>query len=247
MHTHMVQRIIKLSLLFIKEQLKEPAALFWMIISPGAVYYLLTYSRGGLSPTTSDYLENTSWFYAYISSSVAFFGFSFYIIGRRESGFIRSFIYTPIAKAIFLAAQLLSYSLISIIYCTVFYLLTRFSFETTDNGNYWTITGRFYICYLLFCIPGALLTLAPMNFQNANTVFSISSFTMLVLGLLSTRQTHPAIDFANTLNPLWLAKQIMTGGTAEHSTLIFGTLVVFTGTFLATAFYLRINPIWSRY
>lgn len=42
-----LSRSLALSGLFIKEQLKEPVALFWMIISPVVTYYLLAYSRGG--------------------------------------------------------------------------------------------------------------------------------------------------------------------------------------------------------
>lgn len=100
-----ISRSFELTWLFVKEQLKEPVALFWIIVSPVATYYLLAYSRGELSPSGMSYLESTSWFHAYISSSVAFFGFSFYIVGRRESGFIRSFVYTSEAKLIFMLAQ----------------------------------------------------------------------------------------------------------------------------------------------
>jgi len=45
-----LSRSLALSGLFIKEQLKEPVALFWMIISPVVTYYLLAYSRGGVLP-----------------------------------------------------------------------------------------------------------------------------------------------------------------------------------------------------
>ncbi|WP_178089949.1 hypothetical protein [Pseudomonas sp. WS 5051] len=109
MHKNTGSRAFQLAMIFIKEQLKEPTALFWILLSPGAVFYLLIYSKGD-DNFNQDYSAVTAWFYAYISSSVAFFGFSFYIIGRRESGFIRSFIYTPHARAVFLIAQLIAYS-----------------------------------------------------------------------------------------------------------------------------------------
>lgn len=33
--------------LFIKEQLKEPVALFWIVISPVVTFYLIAYARVG--------------------------------------------------------------------------------------------------------------------------------------------------------------------------------------------------------
>lgn len=165
-----ISRSLALTGLFIKEQLKEPVALFWMIVSPVATYYLLAYSRDVLSPSGVSYIESTSWFYAYISSSVAFFGFSFYIVGRRESGYIRSFVYTPDAKLVFMSAQFLAYSLVALIYCVTFYLLTYFSFGSFDASDLWQVISSFYICYILFVIPGVLLGFLPLSFQNANTV-----------------------------------------------------------------------------
>ncbi len=247
MDTRTLPRSFALALLFIKEQFKEPIALFWIIISPAAIFYLLAYSRGETYPFATSYIESTSWFYAYISSSVAFFGFAFYIIGRRESGFIRSFIYTPRAKCIFLLAQFFAYSWISLIYCAVFYYLTYFSFGAFELSEFLIILSRFYLCYVLFSIPGILLALLPINFQNANTIFSVASFIMLVLGMLSTRQPHPAIDLINTFNPLWLANQIMIGGFSKHEILISSTLLFFAGAFLLSLRFLRINPVWSRY
>jgi ABC-2 type transport system permease protein len=247
MNIFATRRCLSLALLLIKEQLKEPIALFWIIISPAAIYYLLAYSRGNSFPLATSYIESTSWFLAYISSSVAFFGFSFYIIGRRESGFIRSFIYTHEAKLIFLLAQFLAYSLISLAYCTTFYILTCFSFGSFETPELLIILSRFYICYVLFSIPGSLLTLLPINFQNANTFFSIASFIMLTLGILSTRQPHQAIAIINTFNPLWIANKIMNEGIEKHYILTSGILISFILVFLISLRFLRINPVWSRY
>ena len=83
-------RIFTLAYLFIKEQLKEPIALFWIMISPCALFYFFAITRQDASYFDSNYMAASAWFYAYVASSVALFGFAFYIIGRRESGFIRS-------------------------------------------------------------------------------------------------------------------------------------------------------------
>lgn len=247
MKKFIISRSFALTWLFVKEQLKEPVALFWIIVSPVVTYHLLAYSRGDVFSSGMGYLESTSWFHAYISSSVAFFGFSFYIVGRRESGFIRSFVYTSEAKLIFMLAQFFAYSLISLIYCTVFYVLTCFSFGGFDAAELLLIFPRFYICYVLFCVPGVLLSLLPVGFQNANTIFSVTSFGMLVWGVLSARDSHPLLGIINSFNPLYVANQIMVGGVERHPVLIFGVFFSFIAVFLFSLRFLRINPVWSRY
>lgn len=247
MSSSIIKRSVMLMLLFVKEQLKEPVALFWMIVSPATTYYLLAYLRGGVVDSGVGYWERTSWFYAYISSSVALFGFSFYIVGRRESGFIRSFIYTFEAKLVFMLAQFLSYSLIAIIYCSVFYALIYFSIGSSDVPGLFSIVFRFFLCYVLFSVLGILLSLLPINFQNAGTVFSIASFVMLVLGVVSIRSTHPIVEALNVVNPLFIANKIMTEGVECHLMFVCCLLVAFVLAFLLSLHCLRINPVWSRY
>lgn len=98
MNLYALSKPFVLAALFIKEQLKEPVALFWTGLSPVVTYYLITYTRAPVSGASGDYLSRTSWFYAFVSCSVAFFGLAFYIVGRRESGFLRSFVYTGRTK-----------------------------------------------------------------------------------------------------------------------------------------------------
>ena len=239
-------RAFQLALIFIKEQLKEPVALFWTLLSPGAVFYLLIYSKGN-DYFNQNYSTATAWFYAYISSSVAFFGFSFYIIGRRESGFIRSFIYTSHARVVFLMAQFIAYSTIACLYCLFFYMMTRFPFGAYSIHEATTVVIRFYTCFILFCTPGLLITALPLNFQTANTVFSISSFTMLALGVAQTTLPEPIYVSTELFNPLSLGKSIMQQGIQPLWTLTISIFTTFIIAMLLACKHLRINPVWSRY
>jgi ABC-2 type transport system permease protein len=247
MSDNKVKRAIELSFIFIKEQIKEPTAFFWTILSPAALFYLLNYSRGNTPPYSSDYIAATSWFYAYISSSVAFFGFSFYIIGRRESGFIRSFIYKFEARIVFLLGQFFAYSLISILYCMAFYCLTRPAFGSLSIEEIFIIAGRFYLCFLLFSIPGLLLTLPPITFQNANTFYSIASFSMLILGIYGASSSSEVSSIIRSTNPLAMANDIILQGMTNNRALTFIIVILFLSTLLSTLRLLRINPVWSRY
>ncbi|MBA1376844.1 ABC transporter permease [Pseudomonas brassicacearum] len=240
-------RTLILSQLFVKEQLKEPIAFFWIMVSPCALFYLLAATRQDLNYFTGDYTLTTSWFYAYISSSVALFGFSFYIVGRRESGFIRSFIYSAQAKSLFLRSHLLAYSLISILYCTVFYLITRPAFGDYEFYELIIIVTRFYLSFMLFCVIGLLLTLLPIDFQNSNTTFSILSFCMLVLGMMGANDTDKITSIMNIGNPLALAYRIMTEGGLRNPYSSLLIILAFGLSYKLTKNHLRINPVWSRY
>jgi len=233
--------------LFIKEQLKEPVALFWIVISPAVTFYLIAYARVGEGTLSQRYLDNTSWFYAFVSSSVALFGLAFYIVGRRESGFLRSFVYTRRTKTIFLLGQFFAYSIMSVIYCSVFYVFTRNYFGVMDVTEFFVVLGRFYICFLLFSVPSLLLTLIPMGFQNTNTVFSIFSFLMLVLGVVSANASHRVFEVIRYFNPMWWANQIMSLGVAECAFLVRVVVCLFVISFLMLIRFLLINPVWSRY
>lgn len=236
-----------LAMLFIKEQLKEPIALLWIVISPVASFYLITYARAPLAQPSGDYSSATSWFYAFVAASVAFFGLAFYIVGRRESGFLRSFVYTRDTKAIFLGGQFLAYSFISVLYCAVFYVLTKVYFGSIELSEFFTVVGRFYICFLLFSVFSLLLTLVPMGFQNTSTLFSAVSFAMLMFGVVSTLSSHPLIEWLKVFNPMWWANQVMLQGVANSSLLVAMIVVLFLTSFWMTYRFLLVNPVWSRY
>lgn len=243
----MYNRTLTLSRIFIKEQLKEPIALFWIMISPCALFYLLATTKQDTNYFLGDYILTTGWFYAYISSSVALFGFSFYIVGRRESGFMRSFIYSTPSKSLFLRSHLLAYSLIAIIYCGVFYLITRPAFGDYELFEFLSIATRFYLSFILFCVIGLLFTLLPINFQNTSTLFSILSFCMLILGLMGSNDSNEIATLINSANPLALANRLMNEGPTRNPYGSLTILLLFWLSYTLTKRYLIINPVWSRY
>lgn len=236
-----------LAALFIKEQLKEPVALFWIVFSPVVTFYLISYARGVADGTARDYLSSTSWFYAFVSSSVALFGLAFYIVGRRESGFIRSFIYTPHTKVIFLVGQFLAYSVMAVIYCSVFYVSTRFYFGAMSGLEFLSVLARFYVCFILFSTPALLLTLIPMGFQNTHTLLSIVSFVMLALGVTSINAPNAVVEYIKVFNPMWWANEIMRLGVSNSMHVVCMAFFLMLMTFGLLLKYLIINPVWSRY
>lgn len=246
MNISTITRTLKLTRLFLREQLREPISLLWTLISPTALFYLLTYNSMPLSTGTDDYIKSTAGFYAYIAATVAFFGVAFYIIGRRESGFIRSFIYSTEAKSIFLASHLSCYFVAASLYCVTFYLVTKPDFGNYSLSEFAGILYRFLTCFILFCSPALLLANRRLKFQTANTVISMIIFTLVLLTLLSARVQSSAFSFLNIINPLLLSKNIMAGQVPALPLVasFSGILVI---TFACLVRTLQINPVWSRY
>lgn len=109
------------------------------------------------------------------------------------------------------------------------------------------IVGRFYVCFLLFSIPALLLTLVPLGFQNASTLFSILSLLMLAVGIVSMDSVSPLLTVVNFFNPLWWANKIMVGGVVECALVVWVVTLSLLFLFLVLCRFLLINPIWSRY
>lgn len=232
-------------MIFLKEQLKEPISFFWTLISPCALFYFLAYARYDASYFTQTYMDAASWFYAYTSASIALFGVALYFVGRREAGFVRSFIYTTRAIYLYITAHLICHSIASLAYCIIFYLATRFAFQDANPAELPTLILRFYLCFLLFCIPALLLATCPLSFRNANTLFSMILFSILLLSAIGAYQPHWIVETINALNPFVIASRIMREGLIMIEA--FCLLTGFTLAIYCNVKFFRINPVWSRY
>lgn len=242
-----IKKMMTLSLILTKEQVKEPIAFIWIILSPSLMFYFLCLTKGIESFANSNYFEHSAFFYAYVSASVAFFGYAFYLIGRRESGFIRSFAYQPRAKALLLCAQLLTYTFIALLYCTLLYLLTRPLFGGYEPAEFLFLLLRFCTCFLMFCVVGLLVVRLPLTFQNANTVFSALLFLML-MGLFASRMfALPGLNIISYINPLVFASDIMVMQGWRYLAVTLGTVICLIALMWASIHWIPVNPIWSRY
>lgn len=238
-------RSIILTGILIKEQLKEPAAFFWIMLSPSVIFFFMERHNLGDSSTRA-YSEIASWYYAYIASSVAFFGFSLYLIGRRESGYIRSFVYEKTSRIIFMLAHTLAYSLIAILYCTVFYAVTRPFLGGYDTSELPSLIAKFYFCFLLFSCAGLLITLMPLNFSTSSTLLSIISFSILAIGV-GGQALEAELSVRLLFNPLIVAKGLITQDLTANLTPYLAIAASFTTLICACVVKMRINPVWSRY
>lgn len=241
-----VKQILLVAKTLLLEQLREPTALLWTVVSPAALYIFMRTSKETTSLPTQDYIASSSWFYSYVASSVALFGLSFYLIGRRESGFIRSFIYQKRAIKIYLSAHCLCYSIIGIMHATMFYLITRPLYGDYSLDEYFYLMACFYSVYSLFAAAGLLITLLPLKFTTASTLFSIASFALLVLGYVEAFYTESDLPEWIVVSPLTYGAAIFQGRVDLPSSLLCAAVILSVSVYFTYRKF-RIQPVWSRY
>lgn len=235
------KKITTITKILTTEHLREPTSLLWSALAP-CILFIIT------QPThaASTYTASAARFYSYISATLAFFGFSFYLIGRRESGFTRSFIYQHSAIKLFLTAHTLSYFLLSSLYATLFYLLTKPLRGHYSLPEYLYLMACFYTSYLMFTCIGLGIAALPIKFSTASTLFSLMSFLMLVSGYNGATMGHDASQALTLINPLFLSAQIFHGEMPLLNSFLIALSASAASTYL-TGRYFRIQPIWSRY
>ncbi len=228
-------------MLLMKESVRDPSSLLWAVLAP---FLLLLMSPLPERPTT--HLHQVGWFYAYISANVAFFGFSYYLIGRRESGFIRSFIYRRGPMLHFLAAHTMSYTLVSLLYASVFYLATKPLHGAYSIEEYTFIIACFFTSYLGFTLIGLAIASLPLTFNTAGTLFSLISFLMLTSSFIGAATVDARHPVAACINPLFMSAKLFRGDISIAMAFPI-VLILSVAAFCCTARYFRIQPVWSRY
>lgn len=239
-------KVFIISKILLTEHFRDPIAILWAGVAPCIMFTVLIQSNWMQAPQTLNYASSSAWFYSYIAANSALYGFSFYLIGRRESGFVRSFIYKPMAIKIFLHAHTVCYSLISLSYSTLFYLVTKPFYGAYSALELLQVTASFYTCYLLFSCAGLVIVAMPLKFNTANTLFSLLSFWMLLSGYMGSLQNPSPIKYLSTINPIYLTTMIFSGDIPLTFSFPIAVAGASTGLFLTWKFF-RIQPIWSRY
>ncbi|WDM60957.1 ABC transporter permease [Pseudomonas sp. NEEL19] len=239
-------KLYNISKILIKEHLREPSSLLWTAFAPCMLFFIMSPSDLNPDKTAQPYLSYAGWFYAYISANVAFFGFSFYLIGRRESGFIRSFIYQKDSIRLFLMSHMISYSILSVTYASLFYLITKPIHGDYSAQEYLYTIACFFTSYLGFSCVGLVMAALPIKFGTASTLFSLLSFLMLMSSYLGAVTGKEHDQLSALINPLYLSTRVFRGELPLLSVFPVALFLPLLGLYL-TANHFRVQPIWSRY
>lgn len=238
---------LSLANLIIRRQLKAPATHFKVTMCTCALFYIFA----AVWPTSNNFPSNeiivSAWLYAYLSASSAFYGVALLIIELRENGSTRSFTASKKSRTLFLYTVFLVHSFTSLIYFWVFYFATTPVFGHYDGEEFFDLTLRFYICFVMFCSMAIAFTFLPIDLKNSHTLLSICLFCMLVIGVMGAGRADRVANAINRLNPLAIAHQIMSTDLPVNTYSIVLIVSIFLTASLALFKYLRTHPTSERY
>ncbi|KPW10342.1 hypothetical protein ALP26_102845 [Pseudomonas savastanoi pv. glycinea] len=236
----------KLSRLFIIEQIREPLALFWSLIAPPLLFVFLNLDSLSTNTASPEWYEaQASWYLSYLALSVTLFGFSMYLVGRRESGFMKSFIQGKKAKMLFLSSQINASLVLSFSYFVIFIFLTTTAFGVNSIGALTSLAFPFMIIMITFIWSAQFISVLPITFTNANSGISIVFMTMLIFSIAGLKANIPTLSYLNLFNPLSIATKFMSGN-GVHAVESIGTISLLIALGGIGAVRMRTNPIWSR-
>lgn len=248
MITSLIQHIVRIlgvSIILFKEQFREPITILWTLVAPCMLYVISRGSAGTLALSEGEYALSSSWFFTYLSASTAFFGLGFYLIGRRESGFVRSFIYKAKSIRIFVAAHVSTHVVVSLVYASFFYLATRTLYGVPAIAEYAKIMLAYLFSYMAFASLGLIISLLPMKFSSASTVFSVLSFLMLTSGYMGGVYKESSFGGVIQYSPLALMSALFS--QPLHFRVVGLILGCFGVSLYCVIRYFRVHPVWGRY
>jgi len=244
-----ISSTIKLASILIKEQFREPIGIFWSLIAPAGFFCFANWTDKEAMSHGSHFMLKAAWYLAYISFTTALFGFGLYLVGRRESGFVRSFAYSRRARSQFISAQLCASLTLALAYGVFFLLIASVTFQANLNA------AEVGIMFLRFTITTAVLMMGclifstlPLTFQNASNLMSIFSMPLIMLGLASQHFAASGLGWINNINPYFAAGFFVANPLSQLGQIFpvgHAVLCLMLGCFALLHF--RINPVWSRY
>ncbi len=182
-------QIITLLRYMILQHLRLPVSFVWTILLPTILYIVFQYE-----------LNQASFLGAYIVFSSYVYGNSVYLMGCRESGFLKCFVRDR--------TQLLAF-------CFSLYLVNTimvFISLSTFYGFVYLASGiNPFQQWLWLLVESPVLYLLSLNLLNVRkesaevqTILSV----LMMLFVVFTFLDHPVVNFVNHINPLYIAGRL---------------------------------------
>lgn len=238
-------QMVKMTCIFLKEQLRAPFNVIWTVSSPVVLFFFLHYEDIKIHSGDKAWLNSqVHWFVGYISFSVILFSYCLYLNGRRESGFISTFIHDAYSKYIFIFSQLLASVFMSLIYVLFFLFIVYAGFQVRPGMEILRLT--FYSSVITFFLMFSLTWLAtiPVTFQTANIIFSVMVTVSMVFGIISFRVQDGIVGMINIINPLLIYSKFLGGGVVFSAEFVIFYSAM-SAISLISIFRFKTDPVWS--
>lgn len=235
----------KMSSIFFMEQIRTPFSLVWTIMSPTVLFFFLHFNEIGIHAGDSSWLRGqVSWFLGYISFSVVLFNYCLYLTGRRESGFIATFVHDMSGRLLFIRSQLIASLTMSIVYLCFFIGVVFAGFQAKPDSLTIIMVIKTLCINALMMISMTALSSLRITFQTASTIYSVLITVCMVFGIVSLKYDHGFINLFNQINPIVVYATLLSADkNLSLLTFIFYGMMLMLS--LISAMTFRTEPVWS--
>ncbi|EIX8147073.1 protein mcbE, partial [Salmonella enterica] len=165
---------LKMTMIFLMEQIRTPFSLIWTIMSPTVLFFFLNFNEIEHHSGDTVWLgKQVSWFVGYISFSVVLFNYCLYLTGRRESGFIATFVHNLAGRLLFIRSQLLASLIMSVFYVCFFVMIVLIGFQAKPDYQIVMLILKSICINAIMMISLTFLASFRVTFQTASTIYSV--------------------------------------------------------------------------
>lgn len=239
--------IVKMASIFLREQIRTPLRVIWSVISPTVLFFFLHFDDINTKSGDTKWLrEQVGWFIGYISLSVIFFSYCLYLIGRRESGFIATFIYNRTSKMVFIFSQMLASLVMLFFYLSFFLIIVCIGFQVLPGVDFFFLITMSITISILMMSAFTWLAGIPVTFPTANIILSVLLTIFMIFGVIDLKTEISFISFTNSINPILIYSRCLSLREApliSTGTKLFYFLMMILS--LITIYRFRTEPVWS--
>ncbi|HCB0653506.1 TPA: protein mcbE [Klebsiella pneumoniae] len=236
---------LRMTIIFLMEQIRMPFSIIWTIMSPTVLFFFLHFNE--IERHFGDALwlrHQISWFVGYISFSVVLFNYCLYLTGRRESGFLSTFVHSIDGRLLFIRSQLMASLIISIMYVLFFITVVFIGFQALPDDQTVILVLKTVCINIVMMISLTFMASFRVTFQTANTIYSVLITVCMVLGIVSLKYNDGLVYWINIINPIAIYSTLLQPSLELSYISIFVYSLMFIMS-LISALTFKTEPVWS--
>lgn len=237
--------ILRMTIIFLMEQIRTPFSIIWTIMSPTVLFFFLHFNEIELHFGDTLWLgRQISWFVGYISFSVVLFNYCLYLTGRRESGFITTFVHSIEGRLLFIRSQLMASLIMSVLYVLFFITVVLIGFQALPEYQTVILILKTICINMMMMISLTFMASFRVTFQTASTIYSVLITVCMVLGIVSLKYNDGLVYWINIINPIAIYSTLLQPGHELSYITIFVYSLMFIIS-LISALTFKTEPVWS--
>ncbi|HAG0017882.1 TPA: protein mcbE [Salmonella enterica] len=236
---------LKMTIIFLMEQIRTPFSLIWTIMSPTVLFFFLHFNEIEHHSGDTSWLGNQiSWFLGYISFSVVLFNYCLYITGRRESGFIATFVHNLNGRLLFIRSQLIASLIMSALYVSFFIIVVLIGFQARPDYQIVMLVLKSICTNAFMMISLTFIASFRVTFQTASTIYSVLITVCMVSGIISLKYNTGIVYWINQINPIAIYSTMLQPDQELSLITIFFYSIMFIISLISVLTF-KTEPVWS--